>query len=240
MLNYSQFIKLRKEKGLTQHDVAGIFSVTYGAVGMWETGKRSPSLETIAAMAKYFKVPIQSLLTVSIYTSEDDSVQAIIEPNIENNNIVGQTITVRDSGKMPISTIEIDEPVKIPVYASVCAGEGVEIQLSDIIDYLEISPTLLKSGKIHCLLVDGDSMIGEGIYPGSYLIMREQPDVDSGQIAIVCFDNEKCKVRKIKKTGNSIQLIPANDKYDIESFSGEKLNSLRIIGKVVQTVRNYD
>ena len=39
--------KLRMEKGLNQRELASLLGVSNGAIGMWETGKRQPDLETI-------------------------------------------------------------------------------------------------------------------------------------------------------------------------------------------------
>ena len=39
--------RLRNERGLNQRDFAKFLGVSNGAIGMWETGKRQPDLETI-------------------------------------------------------------------------------------------------------------------------------------------------------------------------------------------------
>lgn len=53
--------KLREEKGLFQQDLADELHVTKGAVGMWETNKRVPDLETINKIADFFNVSIEWL-----------------------------------------------------------------------------------------------------------------------------------------------------------------------------------
>ena len=46
---------------MTQNDLAGELKVTAGAVGMWETGKRMPSLEMAKEFADYFQTTIEEL-----------------------------------------------------------------------------------------------------------------------------------------------------------------------------------
>lgn len=54
--------QLRKEKNLTQIQLAQIFNVANGTIAMWETGKREPDFDTIGRLADYFKVSIDYLM----------------------------------------------------------------------------------------------------------------------------------------------------------------------------------
>ncbi len=46
--------QLRKEKGITQTDLANALDISGGTVAMWETGKRRPSFELLMDLAEYF------------------------------------------------------------------------------------------------------------------------------------------------------------------------------------------
>lgn len=54
--------ELRKEKSLTQQDLANILDVTKGAIAMWETNKRTPDAETLLKLADVFSVSVDYLL----------------------------------------------------------------------------------------------------------------------------------------------------------------------------------
>ena len=54
--------ELRKAKGLTQIQFALDFHVASGTVGMWETGRREPDIETTRRIADYFGVSVDYLL----------------------------------------------------------------------------------------------------------------------------------------------------------------------------------
>lgn len=64
--------KLRNEKGLNQRDLAKLLGVSNGAVGMWETGKRQPDLDTIKKIASFFNVSVDDLLGNETYIFYDD------------------------------------------------------------------------------------------------------------------------------------------------------------------------
>lgn len=53
--------ELRKSSGLTQIEFAQKLNVSYGTIAMWETGKRTPGIETIKKIADFFGVPPGSI-----------------------------------------------------------------------------------------------------------------------------------------------------------------------------------
>ncbi len=54
--------QLRKEKGLTQGELAARFGVTQQAIAKWEAGKALPELETVSRIAAFFGVTVDYLL----------------------------------------------------------------------------------------------------------------------------------------------------------------------------------
>ena len=55
--------ELRKQKGLTQEELAGILYVSRTAVSKWESGRGLPNIESLKAISKYFSVSIDELLS---------------------------------------------------------------------------------------------------------------------------------------------------------------------------------
>ena len=55
--------ELRKQKGLTQEELAGILSVSRTAISKWESGRGYPNIDSLKAIAKYFSVTIDQLLS---------------------------------------------------------------------------------------------------------------------------------------------------------------------------------
>lgn len=63
MNKFSERLKeLRLEKGLTQVQLAKESGISQAGIAKWETGDRSPSVDCLIALAKYFKVSIDYLV----------------------------------------------------------------------------------------------------------------------------------------------------------------------------------
>ncbi len=56
--------KLRLAQNLNQRELASLLSVSNGTVGMWETGKRQPDLNTVVKIATFFNVSVDYLLGI--------------------------------------------------------------------------------------------------------------------------------------------------------------------------------
>lgn len=54
--------KLRKDKHLTQGELASFLGISASAVGMYEQSRRSPSISEVSAIAKFFGVTTDYLL----------------------------------------------------------------------------------------------------------------------------------------------------------------------------------
>ena len=54
--------ELRKEKNLTQKDLATQLNVSDKAISRWETGKGFPDVDSLQALSKFFSVTINELL----------------------------------------------------------------------------------------------------------------------------------------------------------------------------------
>lgn len=94
---------LRKEKQLTQKDLADLLSVTSQAVSRWENGDVEPSVDTISSMAKIFGVT-----TDEIIYGPDSKPKPEIERVVEEKVIVQQAKPV----------LAICEQCKQPIYES--------------------------------------------------------------------------------------------------------------------------
>lgn len=82
------------------------------------------------------------------------------------------------------------------------------------------------------LRVRGDSMIDAGIYDGDVVLVRQQEDVDDGQIAVVLIDDE-ATLKYLYHQPGGVQLVPANRRYSPWSYVGEAAAQVRILGLAV-------
>ena len=57
------FLKeLRKEKGLTQQQLAEIMNVSNRSISRWETGSNMPDLDLLISIANYYDVDLKEIL----------------------------------------------------------------------------------------------------------------------------------------------------------------------------------
>lgn len=70
---------LRKEKGITQVELAEAMGLSKGTIAMWEVGKREATFDTLCKLAEFFGKSIDYILG----RSDDDSDEAYNEEVID-------------------------------------------------------------------------------------------------------------------------------------------------------------
>lgn len=125
--------------------------------------------------------------------------------------------------------------VQIPVLGEVRAGLPIEA-VENIIDYEEIDAELARGGEYFALRIVGDSMEPR-IREGDVVIVRKQPDIESGEIGIVLVNGDSATVKKVVKHEDGISLIAYNTAaYPPHFYTKKEISTLpvTIIGKVVE------
>ncbi len=84
------------------------------------------------------------------------------------------------------------------------------------------------------LRVNGDSMIGAGIFDGDMVVVRRQPDASNGELVAALIDGEEATVKRFKRSGDAIHLIAENPAYEPIILT----DSVEIIGRVVAVLRS--
>ena len=98
---------LRRQAGLSQAELAMALAVSPSAVGMYEQGRREPSMDRIVALSRLFGVSADFLLTGTILAPGDrDAMQRIISALREKAD---REITLRraDGSETRLSTREL-------------------------------------------------------------------------------------------------------------------------------------
>ena len=69
--------ELRKQKGLTQEELAEVLFVSRTAISKWESGRGVPNIDSLKAISKYFSVSLDDLLSGEelLTIAEDDRKQ---------------------------------------------------------------------------------------------------------------------------------------------------------------------
>ena len=72
--------ELRKNKGLTQEELAGKLFVSRTAVSKWESGRGYPSIDSLKELSRYFSVTIDELICPDeIITAAENEKQETIK-----------------------------------------------------------------------------------------------------------------------------------------------------------------
>lgn len=126
------------------------------------------------------------------------------------------------------------ETKKIPIIGTVkCGPNGLAFE--DIDGYVYVDDDL--TGEIFALRCKGDSMKFEAIDDGDIAIVRRQDDVECGELAVVIVNGDEGTLKRIRKFDGGIILEAANPDYPPRIFTGEDLNKIKIVGKVLETRR---
>lgn len=70
---------LRKEHGMSQQVLAGKAGMSRSAIGMYETGKREPDLDTLQLFARIFSVDMNTLITGTSASAASDEMDELLE-----------------------------------------------------------------------------------------------------------------------------------------------------------------
>lgn len=73
------------------------------------------------------------------------------------------------------------------------------------------------------------------ISSGDLALVHSQPDVESGDLAVVLVDGEEGTLKKVLKKEGAVILQPFNPAYQTQVFIGGEIDRLTIVGKVVET-----
>ena len=129
--------------------------------------------------------------------------------------------------------------IKIPVLGRVVAGDPREaIQEADEFMYIP-SMDHRRSDDYFALRVFGESM-EPNLMDGDIAIVRIQPDVESGQVAVVLIDNQDSTVKRVFKSQDGITLVADNPAvFQPRFFSNDDCLTMpvRILGRVVSIQR---
>ena len=118
----------------------------------------------------------------------------------------------------------------VPLVGRIAAG-GPVLAEQAIEDVFPLPREIVGEGELFLLKVTGDSMIDAAITDGDWVVVRQQPDADNGEIVAAMIDGE-ATVKTFKRKSGHVWLMPHNEAY--EPIPGDDAT---ILGKVVAVLR---
>jgi repressor LexA len=121
----------------------------------------------------------------------------------------------------------------IPILGRVAAGQPILAEENHE-GTLETMEVFGDRRGLFALKVRGDSMIGAGILAGDYVVVRHQERANAGEI-VVALVGEEATVKYYRPREDSVELVPANPKYEPIVVAEE--SDFRILGTVRGVIR---
>ena len=118
----------------------------------------------------------------------------------------------------------------VPVVGRIAAG-GPILAEERVSDVFPLPKQLVGDGQLFLLEVSGDSMVDAAICHGDYVVIRQQPTANNGEIVAAMIDGE-ATVKTFQKKDGEVWLLPHNDAYD--PIDGTHAT---ILGKVTAVLR---
>lgn len=203
----AQHIKqLRLERGLTQEQLAEQLGLSRVTVTKYESGSITPSVPFAKKMAALFGVSTDYIFGRTEERNFDPS---------SLSNYAGRP----------------DRYIRVPVIGTVkCGPDGFAYQY---LDGMETLPDDGSHSDIVAFRCRGDSMTGLGIFEGDIAFVHIQPEVESGELAVVVVDGEEGMLKRVIRHGDTLLLESANAAYPTRVFTGREMSIVRIVGKVL-------
>jgi repressor LexA len=136
------------------------------------------------------------------------------------------------------AAVSTEEPVAIatptaayvPVLGRIAAG-GPILAEEAVEDVFPLPKEIVGEGSLFLLKVAGDSMVDAAITDGDWVVVRQQPTAEEGEIVAAMIEGE-ATVKTFKRKDGHVWLMPHNEAY--EPIPGDDAT---ILGKVVAVLR---
>jgi len=121
-------------------------------------------------------------------------------------------------------------PVMVPLLGRIAAGGPIHAEQL-VEEVFPLPRTLVGEGTLYMLKVQGDSMVDAAIADGDWVVVRQQPDAENGDIVAAMIDGE-ATVKTFRRRDGHAWLLPQNPAY-----SPIPADQASILGRVVAVLR---
>jgi repressor LexA len=142
---------------------------------------------------------------------------------------VPTTLVGEDAGE-PVAESDVPQPAYVPVLGRIAAG-GPILAEEAVEDVFPLPKEIVGEGSLFLLRVSGDSMVDAAITDQDWVVVRQQPTADNGEIVAAMIEGE-ATVKTFKRKDGHVWLMPHNEAY--EPIPGDDAT---ILGKVVAVLR---
>ena len=152
------------------------------------------------------------------------------EPRQDKIFLLARGLGVSDAWIMGYDVEDDLDAVKIPLLGQIACGIPI-LADENIEDYIPV-PANVKVD--FALRAKGDSMINARIQDGDIIYIRQQKNVENGEIAAVRVEDEATLKRVFYYPEKNIMILkPENPEYEDIIYQDSELDNIEIIGKAI-------
>ena len=130
-----------------------------------------------------------------------------------------------DMDAFPANILPMPSFNTVPRVGAIACGKPILAQ--ENIEGYDTAPDWVKCD--FSLTCEGDSMIGAGIHDGDIVFIKQQEEVENGQIAAVLI-NDEATLKRVRYIEYGVALWPENPSYEPLIYVGDEAKAVRIIG----------
>ena len=151
-----------------------------------------------------------------------------LNPRIDTMNAIYEAIGYRPAILSINNIEELPTMTNIPLIGTIACGTPILAE-QNIIDVLKVD---IRYHADFALICKGDSMINARIFDGDIVYIRQQPDVDNGQIAAVQID-DNATLKRVFKYPGKIVLRAENPQFPDIVITKDDNQEVRILGRAI-------
>ena len=129
---------------------------------------------------------------------------------------------------LPNNILPLPRLDTVPLLGTIACGEPILAE--ENVEAILAKPENVAAD--FCLRCKGDSMINARIFDGDIVYIRQQPQVEDGEIAAVLIGDE-ATLKRVHLFPDHISLEPENPQYRPLVYWNEDMSTVRILGKAV-------
>ncbi len=125
--------------------------------------------------------------------------------------------------------------VDVPLCGKIAAGTPIEA-ISHEGHTISLPDSMIGHGDHYALTIDGDSMIDAGINDGDTVLIQKCDTARDGDIIVALVDNQEATLKRLRRRGGHVDLIPENRDHDIRTYEAHRVE---VQGKLAGLYRTY-
>lgn len=125
------------------------------------------------------------------------------------------------------SNVSVPAARPVPILGTICAGDGIYAE-QNFSGYFFVDQSIRADC---CLYVHGDSMVDAGIKDGDIAFLRQDEEIEDGDICgVVLKDSDEAVLKKLYRADRHLILQPCNSAYKPIIKAPE---DVRVVGKMI-------